>query len=100
MQRFTYIIFHLSFSGYGDIAPCSNTGRAVTTFYAAMGVPLMFLVLADLGKLFTKAMKFVFRYFRRFYKTGTFRINTSAIPEDKPLQVRLICLLHKESLEI
>lgn len=72
--------------GYGDISPCSNTGRAVTTFYAAMGVPLMFLVLADLGKLFTKAMKFLFRYFKRFYKTGTFRINTSAISENKPLQ--------------
>ncbi|XP_054721229.1 TWiK family of potassium channels protein 9-like [Uloborus diversus] len=72
--------------GYGNISPCNNAGRAVTSVYAAFGVPLMFLVLADLGKLFTKIMKFIFRYYRRYYKTGTCREHSSAITENKPLQ--------------
>lgn len=74
--------------GYGNISPSTNAGRAVTIVYAFLGIPLMLMVLADLGKLFTKAIKFVFRYFRRFYKTGTFNKTKAAakLYGDKPLQ--------------
>ncbi|GIZ02849.1 TWiK family of potassium channels protein 7 [Caerostris extrusa] len=43
--------------GYGNIAPCTNTSRCMTTIYACFGVPLMILVLADLGKLNFKTEK-------------------------------------------
>ncbi|KFM65215.1 hypothetical protein X975_24393, partial [Stegodyphus mimosarum] len=47
----------------------------------------MILVLADLGKLFTKGIKFIVRHLQRFYQTGTFsQSNRSDITEDKPLQ--------------
>ncbi|GFS86069.1 transposable element Tcb1 transposase [Trichonephila clavipes] len=61
--------------------------RGVTTIYACLGVPLMILVLADLGKLFTKVMKFIFFHIKKFYKTGTFITKKeSVITENKQLQ--------------
>ncbi|XP_015924652.1 TWiK family of potassium channels protein 7 [Parasteatoda tepidariorum] len=73
--------------GYGNIVPCTTMSRAITTVYAIIGVPLMILVLADLGKLFTKVMKFIICTAKRFYKTGTFKLlKSSVITENKPLQ--------------
>ncbi|GFQ94601.1 TWiK family of potassium channels protein 7 [Trichonephila clavata] len=73
--------------GYGNIAPCTNMSRGVTTIYACLGVPLMILVLADLGKLFTKVMKFIFFHIKKFYKTGTLITKKeSVITENKQLQ--------------
>ncbi|XP_055929942.1 potassium channel subfamily K member 2-like [Argiope bruennichi] len=73
--------------GYGNIVPCTNMSRGVTTIYACLGVPLMILVLADLGKLFTRGMKFIFFHSKRFYKTGTFNLKKeSVITENKQLQ--------------
>ncbi|XP_023227548.1 TWiK family of potassium channels protein 18-like [Centruroides sculpturatus] len=56
--------------GYGNIAPSTKGGRAVTIVYAFIGIPFLLMVLADLGKLFTRAIKLVFKYIRMFYQTG------------------------------
>lgn len=83
-----YILPIVFISGYGNIAPCTDLSRGITTIYASLGVPLMILVLADLGKLFTKVMKFGFFYVRRFYRTGTFfHMKDTEISDKKPLQV-------------
>ena len=39
-------------------------------FYAVIGIPLCLIVLADLGKLFTRGLKFIWSFVRRFYYTG------------------------------
>ncbi|UYV71700.1 hypothetical protein LAZ67_9000077 [Cordylochernes scorpioides] len=63
----------LSVSGYGNVAPTTTPGRAVCMIYAIIGIPLLLMVLADLGKLFTRAIKVVFFYIRLFYYTGRCR---------------------------
>lgn len=68
-------IFYLIFLclGYGHIAPVTTLGRTLAIVYAIIGIPLFLLILADYGKLFTRALKFLWVYVRRLYYTGTCR---------------------------
>ncbi|XP_065349236.1 TWiK family of potassium channels protein 7 isoform X2 [Cloeon dipterum] len=59
--------------GYGHITPSTNTGKAVTIIYAIFGIPLFLILLADFGKMFTRAMKFLWAFVRRLYYTGSCR---------------------------
>ncbi|XP_040292459.1 potassium channel subfamily K member 18 [Bufo bufo] len=45
-----------SHSGYGRMAPVTDLGRIVTMVYAAIGIPLMLLLLADLGDILAAFM--------------------------------------------
>ncbi|XP_051860548.1 TWiK family of potassium channels protein 7 isoform X2 [Drosophila albomicans] len=59
--------------GYGHITPKSYMGRILTIVYAIIGIPLFLIVLADLGKLFTRSVKFLWVYVRRIYYTRSCR---------------------------
>ncbi|XP_055903311.1 trichohyalin [Eupeodes corollae] len=59
--------------GYGHITPQTVLGRSLTVIYAIIGIPMFLILLADFGKLFTRAIKFVWAYVRRIYYTGTCR---------------------------
>ena len=48
--------------------------------YALIGIPLCMVVLAGLGKSLTRAIKFIWSFFRRFYYTGSFRRVRRVIP--------------------
>ncbi|CAG2121889.1 unnamed protein product, partial [Medioppia subpectinata] len=41
--------------------------------YAFIGIPLLLMVLADMGSIFTRGIKFVFKYIRRLYYTKSLR---------------------------
>ncbi|PIO59962.1 hypothetical protein TELCIR_18558, partial [Teladorsagia circumcincta] len=43
---------------YGHIYPITNAGKILTMIFALFGIPLMLLVLQDIGKLLTITMKF------------------------------------------
>ncbi|XP_016947512.1 uncharacterized protein LOC108022849 isoform X2 [Drosophila biarmipes] len=59
--------------GYGHITPKTDWGRALTIVYAIIGIPMFLIVLADLGKLFTRCVKFLWAYVRRLYYTRSCR---------------------------
>ncbi|KAM7342402.1 uncharacterized protein ACRADG_009843 [Cochliomyia hominivorax] len=59
--------------GYGHITPKTELGQSLTIAYAIIGIPMFLILLADFGKLFTRAIKFVWGYVRRLYYTGTCR---------------------------
>ncbi|XP_065369174.1 uncharacterized protein LOC135961584 [Calliphora vicina] len=59
--------------GYGHITPKTVIGQSLTIAYAIIGIPMFLILLADFGKLFTRAIKFVWGYVRRLYYTGTCR---------------------------
>ncbi|XP_060527836.1 TWiK family of potassium channels protein 7-like [Cylas formicarius] len=56
--------------GYGHLYPTTFTGRVLTIAYSIIGIPLFLIVLADFGKLFTKAIKWVWSRLRRLCQTG------------------------------
>lgn len=59
-------------AGYGNIYPSTDVGRVVTMIYALIGIPLCLIVLADLGKVFTRIIKWFWAFVRRFYYTRKF----------------------------
>ncbi|XP_043641534.1 trichohyalin isoform X1 [Drosophila teissieri] len=59
--------------GYGHITPKTGMGRSLTIVYAIIGIPMFLIVLADLGKLFTRCVKFLWVYVRRMYYTRSCR---------------------------
>uniref|UniRef100_A0A1I8AMK7 TWiK family of potassium channels protein 7 n=1 Tax=Steinernema glaseri TaxID=37863 RepID=A0A1I8AMK7_9BILA len=54
--------------GYGHIYPITTPGRLLTVVYALGGIPLVLLVLQDLGKLLTVGMKYPWYQFKRFIR--------------------------------
>ena len=55
------------------MSPVTTVGRAVTIVYALFGIPLCLVVLTSVGRLLTRAIKFVWTFVRRFYYTGSCR---------------------------
>lgn len=53
--------------GYGHVVPKTDAGRVASIIYAFIGIPLLLMVLTDLGKLFTRGIKCVFKYWRKLY---------------------------------
>lgn len=45
----------------------TRLGRAVSMGYAFIGIPLLLMVLADLGKLFTRFIKNIAKYSRKIF---------------------------------
>ncbi|CAI4225112.1 unnamed protein product [Auanema sp. JU1783] len=74
--------------GYGHIYPITNAGRAITMIFALFGIPLMLLVLQDIGKLLTITMKYPWfqtkRLTRRILKCCT----KQSIAEMKQIEIK------------
>ncbi|XP_056388242.1 potassium channel subfamily K member 18 [Hyla sarda] len=61
---FCFTVF--STIGYGRMAPITTVGRIVTMIYAAIGIPLMLLLLADLGDILAVFMSRAYNYILDF----------------------------------
>ena len=71
--NFFKLLFLLLQTGYGHVVPKTEYGRIASILYAFIGIPLLLMVLTDLGKLFTRGIKFVFKYFRKLYNVRQIR---------------------------
>lgn len=65
----------------------TDLGRGFTMIYAFIGIPLVLMVLTDLGKLFTRAIKTVFLAIRRFLYAHGLRKVKRASRRVAPTQV-------------
>jgi hypothetical protein len=54
--------------GYGHIYPQTSAGKILTMIYALGGIPLVLLVLQDLGKLLTVLLKYPWFQFKRAFR--------------------------------
>ena len=62
------------------MSPVTTAGRVITIIYALIGIPLCLVVLASVGKLLTRAIKYLWMFVRRFYYTGSCRRVRRMIP--------------------
>jgi len=62
------------------VVPITFVGRIITVIYALIGIPLCLVVLASVGKLLTRAIKYLWMFMRRFYYTGSCRRVRRMIP--------------------
>lgn len=47
-------LISLSFSGYDHVTPTTDPGRVFTVFFGLLGIPLMFITAADIGKFLSE----------------------------------------------
>ncbi|KAJ6223986.1 hypothetical protein RDWZM_002531 [Blomia tropicalis] len=59
--------------GYGDKPPKTTAGKVAAMIYAFIGIPLLLIVLASFGKIFTKWIKYVLIWIRRLYYDRSLR---------------------------
>jgi len=60
--------------GYGHISPVTDGGRIATMLYSVIGIPLCLITMNDLGKVLTKALKYIWSLIRKaFYKARCFK---------------------------
>jgi len=62
------------------VSPVTTAGRVITIIYAIIGIPLCLVVLTSVGKLLTRAIKYLWMFVRRFYYTGSCRRVRRMIP--------------------
>uniref|UniRef100_A0A6I8MXI6 Potassium channel domain-containing protein n=1 Tax=Ornithorhynchus anatinus TaxID=9258 RepID=A0A6I8MXI6_ORNAN len=70
--------------GYGHIYPITRLGKYLCMFYALFGIPLMFLVLSDVGDTLATILSTTYSKFRKFH----FRKLWSRFPCTKRRQSR------------
>ncbi|VDN54549.1 unnamed protein product [Dracunculus medinensis] len=67
--------------GYGHIYPSTNAGRILTMVYSLGGIPLVLLLLQDLGNLLTIFMKYPWFQFKRFLRRALRLITKQSLSE-------------------
>ena len=48
------------YSGYGNLTPRTNIGKLMTIFYAIIGIPLMFIYMANIGNILATSFKYLY----------------------------------------
>lgn len=94
--KFLILYHHL---GYGHISPATKTGKAVTIVYAIFGIPILLILLADLGKWFTRSIKMKWAYVRRLYYTGSLRrVRKQTQVQVTKYRIHFLILCHSYSI--
>ena len=47
-------------AGYGNLTPSTDLGKVVTMLYALLGIPLMFIYMANIGTVLASSFKFLY----------------------------------------
>ncbi|XP_027202122.2 TWiK family of potassium channels protein 18-like [Dermatophagoides pteronyssinus] len=59
--------------GYGDNPPVTTLGKTAAMIYSFFGIPLLLIVLADFGRIFTRIIKYLIMSCRRVYYDRSLR---------------------------
>lgn len=74
--------------GYGHIYPITNAGKILTMIFALFGIPLMLLVLQDIGKLLTITMKYPWFQTKRICRRILRCCTKQSLREMREIEVR------------
>ncbi|CAM1320978.1 KCNK18 (predicted) [Pycnogonum litorale] len=88
---FLYSLTVITTIGYGNIAPRTDWGKIVTMVYAIIGIPVMFLYLANIGGIFAAAFKYAYNRIcsRRFTHSNYYRRRgKGTVAEDIAMEAR------------
>ncbi|KAF2353625.1 Potassium channel domain [Trinorchestia longiramus] len=78
--------------GYGHMAPVTQAGRILCIVYAIIGIPLMLILMADFGKLFTRGLKAIFRLIFRINRSAQcMKLRRSAFVQNCKSGMRRVC---------
>ena len=76
--------------GYGTVVPITVTGKIITMVYAIFGIPLVFIILNDLGDLISRKLIVIWDYFRQMRRrTHSVRPKSDKNEENIPIRDRL-----------
>ena len=53
-------------TGYGNLAPKTVMGKVVTILYALLGIPLMFIYMANIGSILATSFKYLYSKLCRY----------------------------------
>ena len=59
-------INYMFLSGYGNLTPKTDLGKLATIIYALIGIPLMFLYMANIGDILGTSFKYMYTKFCRY----------------------------------
>ncbi|XP_018015539.1 TWiK family of potassium channels protein 18 isoform X2 [Hyalella azteca] len=78
--------------GYGHMTPVTTAGQTLCIVYAIIGIPLMLILMADFGKLFTRGLKAIFRLIFRINRSEQcLKIRRSALVKGCKSGKRWLC---------
>ncbi|KAK4309293.1 hypothetical protein Pmani_019067 [Petrolisthes manimaculis] len=71
-----------SMIGYGHMTPQTPWGKAATIMYAIIGIPLYIVYFMNMGRVFAKTFKFLYRIMYRCFSRGKARLDDGEDLED------------------
>ncbi|KAI6176734.1 hypothetical protein M3Y97_00830900 [Aphelenchoides bicaudatus] len=63
-----YVLTVLTTCGYGEVSVDTETGKIFSVIFALIGIPLMFITAADIGKFLSETLLKFVKNWSRFYK--------------------------------
>ena len=74
-----FILLIILIPGYGNLTPHTSLGKVVTIIYALVGIPLMFIYMANIGTILATSFKYSYSKLCRYVK-AVYHVLQSPLP--------------------